>query len=261
MSGDLFGTDSGSTETVNKPWRPVRQPLANAFRDAKGVYRSAERLGNPLTEQASGVLSNIISGGYLNPSTNPFFRGAVDDALGQAKSAFAGQFGGQAGSNLGNSGYQEALARGLGSVATNAYSDAYNRERALQMGAVGAAPGFDQAELASRFAPLSQYTGLLTGATQGFGSQQQPYFQNNTANTLGTVAALGAIFSDERLKKDIEKVGEREDGIGVYEFRYLWENGTEKHVGALAQEVEKVKPEAVHNVGGVLAVNYGALNG
>ena len=65
-------------------------------------------------------------------------------------------------------------------------------------------------------------------------------------------------LSDRRLKTDIEKVGERDDGLGVYAFRYLW--SPVRHIGVMAQEVLNVKPEAVvHLPGGYMAVNYGAL--
>ena len=66
------------------------------------------------------------------------------------------------------------------------------------------------------------------------------------------------IMSDRRLKTDIEKIGEREDGLGVYVYRYLW--SPVRFIGVMAQEVLKVKPEAViHTPSGYMAVNYGAL--
>jgi hypothetical protein len=66
------------------------------------------------------------------------------------------------------------------------------------------------------------------------------------------------IMSDRRLKTDIEKIGEREDGLGVYVYRYLW--SPVRYIGVMAQEVLKVKPEAViHTPSGYMAVNYGAL--
>jgi len=65
-------------------------------------------------------------------------------------------------------------------------------------------------------------------------------------------------LSDRRLKTDVEKLGERPDGLGVYAFRYLW--SPVRHIGVMAQEVLGVKPEAVvHLPGGYMAVNYGAL--
>jgi hypothetical protein len=65
---------------------------------------------------------------------------------------------------------------------------------------------------------------------------------------------FGNIFSDIRLKKDITRVGTRPDGLGVYEFEYVWGGG--RQVGLMAQEVLGVYPEAVGESGGYLTVDY-----
>lgn len=71
-------------------------------------------------------------------------------------------------------------------------------------------------------------------------------------------AGMGAFMSDERLKHDIQKLGERPDGLGVYAFSYL--GSKVRHIGVMAQEVLKVKPEAVlTTLSGYMAVNYGML--
>lgn len=70
-------------------------------------------------------------------------------------------------------------------------------------------------------------------------------------------AGMGAIVSDRRLKRDVVKLGEW-GGLGVYAYRYLW--SPLRHVGVMAQEVLKVKPEAViHHPAGFLMVDYGRL--
>ena len=75
---------------------------------------------------------------------------------------------------------------------------------------------------------------------------------------LGSAMAGAAALSDRRLKTDIEKLGERPDGLGVYAFRYLW--SPIRYIGVMAQEVLKVKPEAVLVMpNGYMAVDYGAL--
>lgn len=80
--------------------------------------------------------------------------------------------------------------------------------------------------------------GLLgTGVGAAFGS---PW--------VGT--ALG--WSDVRLKRDITHLGG-----GLYRYRYIWSD--DWHVGVMAQEVLKTRPQAVHMIGGFLAVDYGAL--
>lgn len=65
---------------------------------------------------------------------------------------------------------------------------------------------------------------------------------------------FGSIFSDRRLKRNITKIGTRPDGLGVYEFEYIWGGG--RQIGLMAQEVQGVYPDAVGEVGGYLTVNY-----
>jgi hypothetical protein len=50
-------------------------------------------------------------------------------------------------------------------------------------------------------------------------------------------------FSDVRLKRDITLVGRRDDGLGVYRYRYLWSDTV--YVGVMAQEVALLHPDAV----------------
>jgi hypothetical protein len=65
----------------------------------------------------------------------------------------------------------------------------------------------------------------------------------------------GRHWSDMRLKHDIVPVGHLANGLGIYRFSY---NDSDKvYVGVLAQEVERVMPDAVrHAPNGYLQVNY-----
>jgi outer membrane immunogenic protein len=49
--------------------------------------------------------------------------------------------------------------------------------------------------------------------------------------------------SDIRLKRDIALVGRRDDGLGLYSYRYLWSEVV--YVGVMAQEVALIHPDAV----------------
>jgi hypothetical protein len=105
--------------------------------------------------------------------------------------------------------------------------------------------------------PLNLLSGsTTTGNSSGSSKTWDPMdTAGKVINAAGTVATA---FSDRRLKTDIERIGEREDGLGVYVYRYLWSPA--RFIGVMAQEVLKVKPEAViHTPSGFLAVNYGAL--
>lgn len=81
--------------------------------------------------------------------------------------------------------------------------------------------------------------------------QQQ---QAATGSLLGGIGGLFAL-SDERTKTDKDKIGETDDGMGIYSFRYKGTPG--KQIGLMAQEVQKKKPKAVkRGPDGFLRVNY-----
>jgi len=64
--------------------------------------------------------------------------------------------------------------------------------------------------------------------------------------------------SDTRLKRDIAQVGEVDNGINLYRYRYLWSDTI--YVGVMAQEVATVMPEAVRRgADGYLRVDYARL--
>lgn len=218
------GGGGGGTTTQNTdPWVGVQPHLSELFRDAAAKYQGGayNYLGNqsPFTQQAQALtaqramdpnsligrsqsmLGGTIAGNYLTPDSNPYLKASVEDALGLAGSSFAKQYGGPAGQNLGNSGYQESLARGLGATATNAYANAYGQERQNQLNASQLAPSMDFANLQAlagvgaqqealqqqQFnAPwenLQRYQSLISG--QPGGSQSSPYFTNPLANAMG----------------------------------------------------------------------------
>lgn len=79
------------------------------------------------------------------------------------------------------------------------------------------------------------------------------------AGLLNGTGGPGAILSDFRLKRDIVLLEHRDDGLGIYSYRYLWSDTT--YVGVMAQEVLQMYPEAVITTApdGYLRVNYALL--
>jgi hypothetical protein len=70
---------------------------------------------------------------------------------------------------------------------------------------------------------------------------------------IGTGASI-FMASDRRLKTDIQRVGTTDGGVPIYTYKYKGESMTQ--MGVMAQDVEKVNPEAVREFGGYKAVNY-----
>ena len=121
----------------------------------------------------------------------------------------------------------------------------------------------------------------FTGGTDYLGAQQAGYNAQmgaanaqNAANSsftsglMGLGGSLGSaaiMMSDLRTKENIKKIGSTANGLNVYEYEYKPEFKAEcgygKQIGVMAQEVEKVQPEAiVIRNDGYKMVNYGALN-
>ena len=91
----------------------------------------------------------------------------------------------------------------------------------------------------------AQFLGMQYGANAG---------KAGTAMTPGLGNIFSDIFSDIRLKKNIQRISTRPDGLGVYEFEYTWGGG--RQIGLMAQEVLGIYPDAVGQSDGYLTVDY-----
>lgn len=78
--------------------------------------------------------------------------------------------------------------------------------------------------------------------------------------TAGQVAQLAAMFSDLRLKHNVETTHHDAKGRRWVSFKYNWDDETIHH-GVIAQEVQQTDPEAViEHESGYLMVDYGKLH-
>ena len=150
--------------------------------------------------------------------------------LGQSSAAGTGAAGLQTGARIAGLEGQIGSAQAGGELASGrALSSAFNLPAqflGLQYGMKGGAPGFSN---------------LFGGGGGGGGAAMD-------------IPMEGASFSDRRLKTNIHRISTRPDGLGVYEFEYIWGGG--KHIGLMAQEVLGIYPDAVGSVGGYYTVDY-----
>lgn len=95
------------------------------------------------------------------------------------------------------------------------------------------------------------YAGLVNNQY----NQQQDRRTNILSGLFGLGSSIAGIFSDERLKENIERVGETDGGTPIYTYNYR--GGGPTHMGVMAQEAPK---EAVHkHPSGYLMVDYGKV--
>ena len=188
--------------------------------------------------------------------------------------------------NFGNQAAQQTFQNQAASVAQNnqataqefnqgaARFDAQNSNRASAL----------QEAYALRNQPINEIGALLSGtqvenpnfvntstgqiANTDFAGIQANYDQQNFAayqaeaanrnQLFGSILGFGSnlLLSDERAKKNIEKVGKTDDGQNIYSYEY--KGSDTKQIGLMAQEVEKKRPDAVTTLpGGLKAVDYG----
>lgn len=173
-------------------------------------------------------------------------------------------------------------------------NNAYNAlaSSAIAMGGQEAARAFGQdltarqqgiAEvMGQRNQPLSDLASLLSGTAPGglpgmpgysqfatsapdimgmTGSNYAAQMNHHAAQQGANAGLFGNIFggmlgllSDRRYKENIKKVGQLDNGLDVYVFNY---KGSEiKQIGLMADEVEKVNSDAVHEMTDVPNMKY-----
>lgn len=108
---------------------------------------------------------------------------------------------------------------------------------------------------AGDFQSAAQAMGQADRDIFNFGQAQNAQ-QRQMLASAGLTAA-GLMFSDRRLKSNVVRVGTHPLGIGVYEYDIF---GARQR-GVMADEVERVLPQAVTEVLGFKAVDYSMLGG
>ena len=252
------------------------QGTANAYQgfNAPNYQQGVQEYMNPFLQNAMGStaaqMQNINQQEQQKMLGNEISSGAFGGDRGKvAQAALINQQNLALGNTLGNmasSGYQNAAQN---------YITGLGQQGALagQMGSLGA--GSQQAGLQGAQAQLG--AGTLGQQTTQAGQtalynqfqQQQAYpfqvsqFLANIAEGTGalsgsttTTQAPQSFFSDVRLKEDIKRVGTAKNGLPIYTFKYKGDNAEQTHVGYMAQDVEKVHPEAVGESHGYKTVDY-----
>lgn len=200
-------------------------------------------------EQQAATLANqgISPGGEAYDNAMRVFNQGKNDAYGQARL-----------SSIGTMPQTYQLAQAL-------RSQPLNELNALRTGSQVQNPTFTPAPQ-QQTVPGPNYSGA---AQQQYGAANDIYNSQvgqQNAMTGGLFSLGGSLagampwsswISDRRLKRHIKKLRDDPRGFGIYEFRYLWDKTL--HIGVMADEVEKIIPEAVFNIGDVKAVDYGRI--
>ena len=154
-----------------------------------------------------------------------------------------------------NDGYNQLLLSGRGQATQEQFAEdnqRINQISALLSGGQVSQPNFlgtNQPTL-----PTVDYAGLVNeNYNQRLGIAQA---KNQTKSQIaGGLFSLGSAFiSDRRAKTNISRIGTADNGLPIYSYQYIW--GGPFQIGFMADEVEKVNPDAVMEFRGIKRVNY-----
>lgn len=288
-----MGLSGSSSTTTNKPI------YGQQLTDAAGRVTSAYDHNLPNIDAGSQSLFNLmpsLQGQYLNgnPATNsaenwvtqtlgsdsghnPF----LDQQIANTNNDVANTTNAKLGTRglTGGTVMQDILSRNLANNETGLRYQDYTTQQQLKAQAAGMAPALSAARTVSISPLLQTYQAAAgvpldaaNGQAQTIGGllgQYQTTTQktSNPGGFLGSLlsagATLGASFSDRRLKRGIEKLGEMHDGLGVYRWEYndvLPELPKGEHVGVMADEVASLRPWALGpKIGDYATVDYSRL--
>lgn len=255
---------AGDVQSVFNQSQPQLQKITKGVTDLLPGLSANFQGWAPQAEQAQDYYGDVLSGKFLDPSNNPYLESIIGrmnrDVTDQVNSQFS-----QAG-RYGSGAHTDILSRNLAENQGAIYADQYNRERGFQDQA-GTIPAQIQNQTLAQLLQSSglgaelPYTGTnaLSGGLSALfsgGTQKQKNGIGGILQGAGSLASGAAMFSDRRLKSNIEKVGELEDGLGVYEYDIFGE----RQRGVMADEVEQLRPWALGpEVAGYRTVRYGDL--
>jgi len=234
-----------------------------------------------LGEQGASQYGKFMDNGYFTaqPTMNdltslmPNYAFGLQQGMGQLNSQMNAMGGAVSGNAI--QGAQQFAQDYAGNQLQNAFNN-FQTNRQNVASNVGAATGFglnaNQISSGAATGAASNASNLLSsiGNAQAAGTMGQANAIAGGLNNISNYAMLYGMMnkgSDIRLKENIKQIGQLPNGLNIYKFEYKPEFKNHKacgygeFVGVMAQEVEKIMPEAVFELdNGYKAVKYEMLN-
>lgn len=123
--------------------------------------------------------------------------------------------------------------------------------------------------------PTTDVAGLINNRfsqdMQSYQVQSQNYqaLMGGIFGMLGGVAKMGMGMSDRREKEDLDRIatvfaadseGDKHE-LPIYSYSFKRDPASTRHIGPMAQDVEKINPEQVANIGGRKFLDHGQVMG
>lgn len=266
--GGMLGRNPELQGAVSRAFDAARPSIDSAFASSGRLGSGA--YANAIADTGQRIAGDIYYQDYGRERQNQL--GAAQQLAGNDIAAR------QAGANIyGNLGAQDLAARGLGGqlAQQSVGNDRQSIQDLLTVG--GLQEGYADKALTERinrwnatqnrpWDQLGRYMSIIQGNYGTEGSTIQPVYGNPALSSVfGGLGALGGLasgagslitaLSDARAKEDIRPVGQLDNGLPVYAYRY--KGDPTPQIGLLAQEVAAVRPDAVAmRPDGLLGVNY-----
>lgn len=209
-----------------------------------------------------GILGSLF-GGSKNSSTSDnksydFLQGALGNTVSSGANSFNAlrdELSGGFDAYKKKSGFDAALGSGLRGITGGAAASG-----ALRSGGTGKAYVKYGDDLASQ--RYDNYLGNMKGLTDtGLSAAGILAGAGQTSSSKGSSSPgmLNTLFSDRRLKDNIQRVGTADNGLPIYVYTYKGDPVPDRfHIGFMADEVKAVYPEAVtRDLTGYDTVDYG----
>lgn len=253
------------TKLSNMGFRPgtegYNRELANlSQRQSAERYNALDTAGNEAQRLYNMQMGTAQQGYQQNLGAAQF----QNQALGQANALDLANMGAQNNAMSQQFGINQQYANAQNQLRQQAIAEEMQR-RGMSLNEMNALLSGQQVSMPSmpsfNTAQRSETPNILGATQMGYDAQLGAANAQNAAfgNLLGAGAQLGSaafMFSDRRLKSNIQRVGTHAIGVGIYDYTMM---GTSQR-GVIAQEVEAVRPDLVkRHASGYLMVNYGGL--
>lgn len=211
----------------------------------KGSYEDQQKYLNPYAEAGSTALSKLAAGNIVDSNSltsDPGYQFRLNQGNTAINNAAAAR-------GLGNSGATlKALTKYGQDYASNEYNNAYNR----QYNTLTQLAGYGSNASNNLAGAAGSYGSNLSNNIMGLGNATAAanITQSNQQNQLigQGIGAAAMMFSDERLKNNIEHVPadeladlRKELKAFYYEYKDVLHGDPGRHIGIMAQDLEKSK--------------------
>lgn len=219
-----------------------------------GDQEAARLFQQKMGIRQQGVGEAVSRGNFANQAQQQMYGQNLQDLINKNQAASSNFAQGLASAQFQNAARQQAIQE-----ADYFQNQPLNMLNALRSGNQVQMPQFGNVSNGAQIAPPPIYA----AASDQYAAAMQNYqakLQQQSA-LMGGIAGLGSaaiMASDRKLKRDIQHIFTRLDGLKVYSYRYVL--GALRYIGVMADEVAIHRPEALGPVRfGFATVNYGKL--